>query len=130
MWGDTAKSLADRLDFGEISLPPTPGELELVKDILAHQINKPKPNLVRHIYKLRRGKLTKVRVYQYANLSTCRTEDLFVTDYEGKLIPVEITQLQNTEDLDKIIDEHSVDSDEIQVTKEEQEEATKALFNW
>lgn len=125
-----AKSLADRIDFGEISLHPTKGEIDSVKDILAHQIDKPVPNLVRHIYKVRRGKLTRVRIYQYANLGTCRTEDLFVTDNDGKLIPVEVTEFDNIDNFDKIIEENSVDSEEIQGTAEEQEEATKALFNW
>ena len=122
-----AKNLADRIDFCEITLHPTKGELDSIKTILAHQINKPIPNLVRHIYKVRRGKLTRVRVYQYADLGTCRTQDLFITDNDGKLISMEINKIKS---MDEVIEQHSIKSEELQVSEEEQQESVKALFNW
>ena len=54
-----AKSLADRIDLGEISLRPTSAELECVKKLMHNMYGVPIPNLVRHIYKVRRGKLNK-----------------------------------------------------------------------
>ncbi|MCQ2148565.1 MAG: hypothetical protein MJZ16_13795 [Bacteroidales bacterium] len=122
-----AKSLADRIDLGEISLPPTQGDLKAVKPIIAKLVNKPEPNLVRHIYKLRRGKLSKIRIWQYADLGTCRTTDLFVTNYDYKLIPVEATQIDMVEEA---IKNESVNSEEITMTNEEATEAAKTLFDW
>lgn len=122
-----AKNLADRIDLGEISLPPTNQELESVKKIMKNMVNVPEPTLIRHIYKVRRGKLTRIRVWQKADLSTGRTIDLFVTDNNYKLIPVEATKIEK---IDEIINKNSIDNDSIVVSEEETAEATKALFDW
>lgn len=76
---------------------------------------------------MRRGKLTRVRVYQYADLGTCRTQDLFITDNDGKLISMEINKIKS---MDEVIEQHSIKSEELQVSEEEQQESVKALFNW
>lgn len=86
----------------------------------------PVPNLVRHIYKVRRGKLTKIRLWQFADLSTGRTKDLFMTDNNFNLIETEIVEVE----IEKVIKEHSEDLSEIQVTAEEQQDATKFLFDF
>lgn len=131
-----AKNMADRLDLGEISLPPTKGELDAIAPILKRQINKPIPNLVRNLYKVRRGKLTRIKIWQYADLGTCRTKDLFVTDNDFKLIPVEITEVcsengERISDVENIIKENSIDSNTIESpTDEEQMETVQTLFNW
>lgn len=119
--------MADRLDMAEISLAPTKAELESVSPILHKQINMPQPNLVRHIYKVRKGKLTRIRVWQYADLGTCRTIDLFLTNNNNELIPIEITKVENIE---KLIEDNSISVDDIEATQEELEEATKAVWNW
>lgn len=126
-----AKNMADRLDLGEISLPPTKGELEGVSDILRHQINQPKPNLVRNLYKVRRGKLTRIKIWQYANFGTCRTKDLFVTDNDFNLIPIEVMKIEaESEQVEKILEEHSIKSNEIENTEEEEVAYMQTLFNW
>ena len=120
----TAKSMADRIDVGIISLQPSPAELKAVKPILAKRIGMPEPNLVQHIYKVRRGKITKIRLWQKADLGTCRTKDLFVTDNNYNLIPVDATDI----DIDKIVDENSVDSKDIPDVQEEEATETKSIF--
>lgn len=122
-----AKSIADRVDLGEISLPPSSADLKAVQPIMAKLINKPEPNLVRHIYKLRRGKLSKIRIWQYADLGTGRTQDLFVTNYNYELIPVKASEY---EAMEKVIQEESINTNEIHNTPQEAEEATKAFFNF
>ena len=123
--------MADRLDLGEISRPPTKGDLDAIKSILQQQINQPIPNLVRHIYKVRRGKLTKIKLWQFANLGTCRTRDLFVTNNDNVLIPVNVVDVHTIDDsIEKIIEEHSISIESIDVTQEEQEEAIGALWSW
>jgi len=120
-----AKSLSDRVDLGVISLQPSQSELEGIKPILAKMVASKTPNLIQHVYKVRRGKLTKVRVWQYVDLGTCRVEDLFVTTNDFKLIPVEKTTIEN---IDEIIKEHSIDEKDVEV--DESEINTEALFTW
>lgn len=104
-----SKSIADRIDIGVISLPPTKDELKGVENILRQGIY-PVPNLIYHVYKVRRGKLTRVRLWLHADLGTCRTRDLFVTDNDYNLIPVERLTIEY---IDKVLEENSVDEKEI-----------------
>lgn len=120
-----AKSLADRIDCGVIDLTPTKQELEAVKNITSHIIGCPKINLVRHIYKLRRGKLAKIRIYQSVNLGTCRVTDVFATNFDGELIPVEMTTMEHFE---KVIQENSVNPEEVYIGNEEEQEEAKKVF--
>ena len=106
-----AKSLADRIDMGEIVLPPTEADLKAVRGIIAKQVGMPEPNMVRHIYKLRRGKLSKIRIWEHVDLSVSRTVDLFATNYDYKLIPIDITKAKYEDDeLENILTQESVDS--------------------
>lgn len=120
-----AKSMADRIDLGEISLPPTAAELEAIRKVMKKgMIGVPEPTLVRHVYKVRRGKITRIRVWQKANLGTGRTEDLFVTTNDYKLIPVEATKIEY---IDQVIEEHSVDAADI---APEETEKSVTVFDW
>lgn len=105
-----AKSIGDRIDIGVISLPPTKDELKGVEGILRQGIY-PTPNLIYHIYKVRRGKITRVRLWLYADLGTCRTKDLFVTDNDYNLVPVERLTIEH---IDTVLDENSVDEKEVE----------------
>ena len=89
-----SKAMANRIDLGEISLPPTKADLKAVRGIIEASPYNLIPNLVRHIYKLRRGKLSKARIWQRVDLGTGRTVDLFVTDYEYNLIPVTAMEVE------------------------------------
>lgn len=86
----------------------------------------PVPNLVRHIYKVRRGKLTKIRIWQYADLSTGRTKDLFITDNYYNIIETEIAEIE----IDRVIEEHSVELSEVEASEEELQDATAMLFDF
>jgi replicative DNA helicase len=88
-----AKSLADKLDAGYIVLPVTKKDLEMIQPILSHGFYKT-PNFVYHIYKIRRGKFNKVKLWQYVDLGTLRTEDLFLTNNDYELIPIESTTVE------------------------------------
>ena len=93
---------------------------------MQNMINVPVPNLIRHIYKVRRGKLTKIRLWQYADLSTGRTKDLFITDNYYNLIDTEVVEIE----IEKVIEKHSIRLDEVNVTEEEKVDATKELFDF
>lgn len=117
--------MADRIDLGEISLPPMAAELEAIRKVMKKgMIGVPEPTLVRHVYKVRRGKITRIRVWQKANLGTGRTEDLFVTTNDYKLIPVEATKIEY---IDQVIEEHSVDAADI---APEETEKSVTVFDW
>lgn len=81
-----AKSIIDKADGALIAMPPSEKELKKVEPILREMINKPTPNLIYSLYKNRGGKWNKIKIWLYIDYSTMRVHDLFVTDYEYKLI--------------------------------------------
>lgn len=125
-----AKSIADKIDVGIISLAPTIRDLEAIKPILSKMVGCPEPNMCQHVYKCRRGKLVKIIIWQKVDLGTCRTKDLFVTKSTYELINVDFTTIENVETVEEVIEENSIRSSEIEMEVEEQEEATAALFSW
>ena len=81
-----AKAIIDKCDGAIIAMPPSEKELKKIEPILRELFNKPKPNLVYSLYKNRGGKWNKIKIWLYIDYGTMRTHDLFVTDYEYKLI--------------------------------------------
>ena len=87
----------------------------------------PQPNLVYHVYKVRRGKLNHVKLFIYFDYATLRTKDLFVTDKDYKLLDVANTSV------DALLDETDV-TDKAEVVypasePEEIEEPEKIVFS-
>lgn len=87
-----AKGIADKLDVGIVVLPPSAKDIESIQGII-HKGFSRMPNLVFHIYKVRRGKTNHVKLWVYFDYSTCRTYDLFVTDNDYKLLNIENTNI-------------------------------------
>lgn len=81
-----AKSIIDKADGALIAMPPTTKELKKVEAIIREMLNGSTPNLVYSLYKNRGGKWNKIKVWLYIDYDTMRTHDLFVTDYDYKLI--------------------------------------------
>lgn len=121
-----AKSIADKIDLGVVALEPSSADLDALQPILSKGIY-PVPNIVYHIYKVRRGKLTRVKLWLHVNLGNMRSTELFVTNNKYQIIPVESTKIEM---IDALLDEHSINENEIEVSKEELEESTKAFFNF
>jgi replicative DNA helicase len=92
-----SKAMADKIDAGVIARIPSKIELDSVKHILSKGFMK-EPNMVFDFYKNRRSKIVHIKLWSYADLGTCRTTDLFVTDKEYKLIPVDETVVEMFED--------------------------------
>ena len=118
-----SKALADKLDMGCIVLEPSRAEKEKIKPILAKMVGIPEPNRATWIYKCRRGHLVRVILWQYVDLGTCRTQDLFVTDFEFKLIDVDFTVIENVE---KVVQENSIPMHEVP----DDEPETKDDYDW
>ncbi len=92
-----AKSLADQPDIGSIMLPIR----EEDKPIVDAYLNKGfelAPNMVIHIYKTRRTGYNNVRLYVYFDRATCRIEDCFATDQDGKMLDIENTKIEEVLD--------------------------------
>ncbi|PAD84932.1 hypothetical protein CHH57_02140 [Niallia circulans] len=83
-----SKAMADKIDVGMIARVPTQKDIDSLKPILSKGFY-PHPNIVFDVYKNRRGKLVRVRLWSHADLGTCRTKDLFVTNNQYEIIPVE-----------------------------------------
>ena len=47
-----------------------------------------RPNIVFHIYKVRRGKFNKIKVFIYFDYDCCRAYDCFVTDDKDNIIDI------------------------------------------
>lgn len=57
------------------------------------------PNMVTDIYKVRRGRYKSVKIWSYADLGTCRLEDIIITD--GYYNPISNFTILKYEDLSK-----------------------------
>lgn len=94
-----AKSMADKLDVGIIALEPSDKDLKALETII-HSHWGQKPNLVYHVYKNRRGKYGRAKIWLYMDLGNLRTTDLFITNGKYELLPLEIVDLETYLDND------------------------------
>ena len=86
-----AKSIADKIDLGEIALDVTEDDLERIRPILS---NIPVvPNVKMSVYKNRRGAYNRIFLWMYANKGTCRYETMFATDFNYHPIDLKETEL-------------------------------------
>lgn len=88
--------------MGAILVEPTKEELESLPEQLEGTFGIKTPNRIYHVYKNRRGRYTGVKIWSYADLGTCRIEDLFLTNNDNELISIEtvdlMTYLDDNED--------------------------------
>ena len=93
------KGMADKADLAMVAMPPVQQELELIKPILQQGGFIKTPNMVVTVYKGRFSKFPKeTKIWQYVDLGTMRTEDLFCTDKDFNPITVEKTYVNVLED--------------------------------
>ena len=95
-----AKSIIDKCDVAAIVSRPTVKELQKLEKILksTSQFGKNKPNVCMSVYKNRGGKYNNVKIWLDIDYSTMRIGDLFVTDYEYEILPIEQNYVHVTED--------------------------------
>lgn len=91
-----AKGISDKVDVGYCGLPPTDKDMEAFKKIVtASGMGFIKsPNLVLHVYKVRRGKTNHVKLFQYFDYATLRTTDLLVTNKDYLPLDIENTNIE------------------------------------
>jgi len=80
-----SRAIIDKCDLGCIVSPVTQDELELLKSFIDE--TGLKPTHVTDIYKVRRGRYTKVKIWSELDLGTCRKNDLFITDVNYWQLP-------------------------------------------
>lgn len=85
--------------------------------------------MIHHIYKLRRGKLSKIRIWQYVDLGTCRSVDLFVTNNDNELLNINVEEMEEASHVDEIIEQESVPLSEIITDPEENELVHAVTYN-
>ena len=129
-----AKAIADKVDIGYIGLEPSEKDKVAIQTIMAQNGASfcKQPNMVYHVYKVRRGKINHVKVFIYFDFGTLRTTDLFVTDRDYKLIDVTNTNIEVLLDDTEIKrdDASLVDSEDHGQSQAEQPEITEEAFEF
>ena len=74
------------------------------------------PNIVYHVYKVRRGTYNKVKLFMYFDAGTCRTEELFATNDNCEYLEI------NGTNIEKILDDTSVPIEQIESESDIQEQ--------
>ena len=83
-----SRAVADKLDMGAVLRPATSEFLKTIKPIL--QNTSYRPNMFIDIYKNRRSKYKRVRLWVDVDLGTARIHDLFLTDDAGNELPIDL----------------------------------------
>lgn len=127
-----SKALANKLDVGLISMRPNRAEQEKLQAIIQRKFGIPMPDIGHWIYKVRRGRLTRIVIWSKINLGTMDEEALFVTDFDFNLIDIDFTEIEQVE---AKIQEHSVLASKVEdepIVEEEQEEQEEkhVAFDW
>ena len=112
-----SKAIADKIDVGGISLPLTQEDHEQV-DAIARKLGKDLPTQVQDLYKVRRGKYNRVRIWSKVDLGTCRTEDLFLTDQNGNEISIVTNEYLFSDEMGSIINQSQLQSERKEESKE------------
>lgn len=126
-----SKALANKLDGGFICMAPSKSELKRIEPVLHKMVNCPIPNMCTWVYKVRKGKLTRVVIWSLYDLGIMRVKDLFVTNNNFELIDMDFTRVEQA---DKIIEENSVEPTDLpeKTEKKQLESKDKPVrkFEW
>lgn len=125
-----SKALANKLDVGIISMPPTRAEQRKIEPVLHKMIDTPMPNMCHWVYKVRRGKITRIIIWSKVDLGTMTERCLFVTNYDFQLVKMDFTKIEQVE---ARIKEHSIPMSQVQEPETEEENVTpvkRKLMDW
>lgn len=92
-----AKSIADKVDAGEIMLGVDDQDKESLADLLT-KTGLPIPDTKVSIYKNRRGRYKDILMWCTSDKGTCRITPRFVTDYDYTLIDIPALRIQVAEE--------------------------------
>lgn len=101
-----SKSIQNKADFGAVVFEPSTKELEKVQPIIESlQGFYPIPNMIYHVYKIRKGKIKSCKVWCHQDLSKMRVIDCFVTNNRYEQINVDRKKIVATQE-DELIPSH------------------------
>ena len=95
---NTAKSIADKIDYGSILLSVRENDLVALEPIIARNPAGAGINIKLSIYKNRRGRYKGVYLWCKADLGTCRIDPVFLTNYQYELQSIEDIKIEFKED--------------------------------
>lgn len=95
-----AKSIADKPDGGWVLLPIRESDKLIVDQYKAKGFVQ-EPSHVMHLYKNRGNPLVNIRIYGYFQRNTCRWTDCFVTDFSGRMLDIQPTDVEWDEDAEQ-----------------------------
>lgn len=121
-----SKAIADKIDVGGISLPLTQEEHDNV-DQIARKLNLDLPTQVQDMYKIRRGKYNRVRIWSRVDLGTCRTEDLFLTDQNFNYIPITTNKYIFEDEMGSIINQEKMEEERKELKENMKDKKEKVL---
>lgn len=121
-----SKAIADKIDVGGISLPLTQEEHDNV-DQIARKLNLDLPTQVQDMYKIRRGKYNRVRIWSRVDLGTCRTEDLFLTDQNFNYIPITTNKYIFEDEMGSIINQEKMEEERKELKENMEDKKEKIL---
>lgn len=100
-----SRAISDKIDMGGVLRTATPDFLKTIQPLLKTGL--PRPNMFLDIYKNRRSKFKRARIWMNVDLGTCRFEDLFMTNEYGEQLTVDLIRAAMPEDvptIDEIIE--------------------------
>lgn len=108
-----AYALGDQPDIATILLPVQEKDESIINSVMqnpqAKFVMKHAPNMVVHVYKVRRGKYTNLKQYVYFDHATCRLYDCFCVDAKNQYLPIAGTETE----VERILDENSATAAEV-----------------
>lgn len=89
-----ARSLADKVDVGCGLKTPDKKMLKQISHLLKSGMSE--PNMYIDIYKNRRSKYKRCRIWMQVDLGCARIEDLFITDIHGNQLPMDLLYMADS----------------------------------
>ena len=82
-----AKSIADKIDLGEIMLEVSSEDRDALSDVI-NRNGLPMPDIKISVYKNRRGEYKDILLWCVSNRGCCKIDPVFVTNYQYELINI------------------------------------------
>ena len=82
-----AKSIADKIDLGEIMLEVSSDDRDALSDVI-NRNGLPMPDIKISVYKNRRGEYKDILLWCTSNRGCCKIDPVFVTNYQYELINI------------------------------------------
>ena len=82
-----AKSIADKIDLGEIMLEVSQEDRDALSDVI-NRNGLPMPDIKISVYKNRRGEYKDILLWCVSNRGCCKIDPIFVTNYQYELINI------------------------------------------